>query len=77
MALEQTYNCDAKIQLFHGITQQPRNIDKYLKALAVLTSVSEQVKNMAHMNPVNTSTTLDTAAKERALVREIATVIQR
>ena len=50
MALEQTYNCDAKTQLFIGITQQPQTIDKYLKALPVMTSVSEQVKTMVHMN---------------------------
>ena len=43
MALEQT-------QLFHGITQQPDATGKYLRALLMLTAVSEQTKLMAHMD---------------------------
>ena len=30
MALEQTYNKDAKTKLFHGISQRPETITKYL-----------------------------------------------
>ena len=53
MALEQNCNCDAKTRLFNGITQTPQTIDKYLKALPVMTSVLEQVKTMVHMNQCN------------------------
>ena len=66
MALEQAYNCDAKTQLFSGITQQPQAIGKYLKALPVMTSVSEQVKTMV----------LDIAEKDMQLVKETANVVQ-
>lgn len=49
MALEQTYNRDAKTQLFHGISQQPAAMEKYLRALPKLTSISEQTKRMVHI----------------------------
>ncbi|KAA0709188.1 hypothetical protein E1301_Tti017633 [Triplophysa tibetana] len=42
MALEKTYKRDAKTKLFNGISQQPVAMEKYLKALPVLTAVSEQ-----------------------------------
>ena len=63
MALEQTYNCDAKTQLFTGISQHPQTIEKYLKALPVMTSASEQLKTMVHMNPSNSLIKLETAEK--------------
>lgn len=37
-------------KLFTGISQQPAAIEKYLRALPVLTAVSEQTKVMAHLN---------------------------
>lgn len=76
MALEQTYNCEAKNHLFQGITQQPQTIDKYLKALPVMTTVSEQVKSMVHMNANTTDKSKETAQKETSMVKEIMTVIE-
>ena len=76
MALEQTYNCDGKTQLFNGITQKPQTIDKYLKALPVMTSVLEQVKTMVHMNQCNSLNKLDNAKKDIELVKEITNVVQ-
>ena len=49
MALEKTYNKDAKTKLLHGITQRPDTISKYLRALPSLTAVSEKTLQMAHM----------------------------
>lgn len=54
MALEKTYNHDAKTKLFTGISQQPTPMEKYLKALTVLTAVSEQTKAMAHLDADDT-----------------------
>ena len=48
MALEQTYNREAKTQLFKEITQQEAASDKYIQALPVLT-VSESTKGMVHL----------------------------
>ncbi|RXM31631.1 hypothetical protein EOD39_6811 [Acipenser ruthenus] len=53
MALEKTYNHDAKTQLFHGVSLQPAAMEKYLQALPVLTAVSEQTKAMAHLGQYN------------------------
>ena len=75
MALEQTYNCDAKTHLFNGITQHPQTIDKYLKALPVMTSVSEQVKTMVHMNQSNSLNKLENAEKDVELVKAITNVV--
>ena len=49
MALEKTYNKDAKTKLLHGINQRPDTISKYLRALPSLTAVSEKTLQMAHM----------------------------
>ncbi|KAA0712401.1 hypothetical protein E1301_Tti018229 [Triplophysa tibetana] len=48
MALEKTYNRDAKTKLFTGIIQQPAAMEKYLKV------VSEQTKAMAHLEAYDT-----------------------
>ena len=48
--MAQTYNRNAKTKLFTGISQQPAAMEKYLKALPVLTAVSEQTKAMAHLD---------------------------
>ncbi|KAJ8403226.1 hypothetical protein AAFF_G00354430 [Aldrovandia affinis] len=50
MALEKTYIRDAKTKLFNGISQQLAAMEKYLRALPVLTAVSEQTKAMAHLD---------------------------
>jgi len=50
MALEKTYNLDAKMKLFAGITQKPATIDKYLRAFLILTAISEKTKAMANLN---------------------------
>lgn len=49
MALEKTYNKDAKTKLLLGITKHQDTISKYLKALPILTGVSDKVLEMAHM----------------------------
>ena len=49
MALEQSYNKDAKTKLFSGISQQQAVITKYLKALPELTSISEATMRMVNM----------------------------
>ncbi|KAG1701647.1 hypothetical protein GQR58_004678 [Nymphon striatum] len=49
LALEQTYNREGKTSLFKGITQLESAREKYIKALLFMTSVSESVKQMAHM----------------------------
>lgn len=49
MGLHKTYNSNASTKLFTGISQQPATIDKYLKALPVVTALSEQTKTMAHL----------------------------
>ena len=49
LALEQTYNKDAKTKLFAGITKNQGAIAKYLKALPVITAVSEETLRMAHL----------------------------
>ncbi|KAG1712145.1 Serine/threonine-protein kinase greatwall [Nymphon striatum] len=49
LALEQTYNREGKTSLFKGITQLESAREKYIKALPFMTSVSESVKQMAHM----------------------------
>ena len=49
MGLEQSYNCDAKTELFHGITQKPETMEKYLRVIPKLTAVSEQTKHIVHM----------------------------
>lgn len=50
MALEKTYNRDAKTVLFRGITQKQATMDKYLKALPVLTAISEETQKMVNMS---------------------------
>ena len=42
MALEQTYNKDAKTKLLRGISQRPGTITKYLRVLPSLTAISEK-----------------------------------
>ena len=46
MELEQFYNCDAKRELFHGISQKPETVEKYLMVTSKLTAISEQTKGM-------------------------------
>ncbi|KAJ8366699.1 hypothetical protein AAFF_G00345190 [Aldrovandia affinis] len=78
MALEKTYNCDAKTKLFTGISQQPAAIEKYLRALPVLTAVSEQTKAMAHLDMDDTKHHEDSNSqrtKEAESVRRITDVI--
>ena len=78
MALEKTYNRDAKTKLFTGISQQPAGLEKYLKALPVLTAVSEQTKAMAHLDANDTKHHEDKdsqGAKEAEGVNKITDVI--
>jgi len=76
MALEQTYNCEAKNQLFHGITQQPHTVDKYLKALPLMTTVSQKVKGMVHMNGNTTEKSNEATETDSATVKQIMTVTE-
>ena len=78
MALEKTYNRDAKTKLFTGISLQPAAMEKYLHALPVLTAVSEQTKAMAHMDLDETKHHEDSyrgATKEVESVKKIADVV--
>ena len=78
MALEKTYNHDAKTKLFTGISQQPAAMEKYLRALPVLTAVLEQTKAMAHMDQGDTKHHEDSnsqATKEAESVKKLLDVI--
>ena len=78
MALEKTYNRDAKTKLFTGISQQPTAMEKYLKALPVLTAVSEQTRAMARLDVDDTKHHDDKdsqGAKEAECVRKTTDVI--
>lgn len=68
---------DAKNQLFSGVTQQLRAIEEYLKAPPIITSVSENLKEMAHMNPKHTQQPQDIAEKDITLVKEIKNDVQK
>ena len=46
MALENTYNRDAKTKPYTGISHQPATMVKYWRALTVLTADSEHSKAM-------------------------------
>ena len=79
MALEKTYNRDAKTKLFTGISQQSTAMEKYLQALLMLTAVSEQTKVMAHLNPNEPKHSLDSnsqSGKEDACTKQIIEVIK-
>ncbi|KAA0703180.1 hypothetical protein E1301_Tti007023 [Triplophysa tibetana] len=45
---------DAKTKLFNGISEKPAAMEKCLKALPVLTAVSEQTKAMPHLDADDT-----------------------
>lgn len=47
LALEQTYNKDAKNHLFRGITMQENTVQKYLNSLPLMSIISDQIENMA------------------------------
>ncbi|KAG1684653.1 hypothetical protein GQR58_009370 [Nymphon striatum] len=73
LALEQTYNREGKTSLFKGITQLESARKKYIKALPFMTSVSESVKQMAHM----TSSQSDHHEKLRKDDMEVVLQIKR
>jgi len=78
MALEKTYNRDAKTKLFTGISQQPAAMEKYLQALPVLTAVSEQTRAMAHLDLDDRKHHEDSnthAIKEAQTVKKIIDVV--
>ncbi|KAJ8405392.1 hypothetical protein AAFF_G00318650 [Aldrovandia affinis] len=65
---------------FTGISQQPAAMEKYLRALPVLTAVSEQTKAMAHLDMDDTKHHEDSnsqGTKEAESVRKITDVINR
>ena len=49
MALEQTFNKDAKTKLFSGKTKNKAAVAKYLKAFPVITAISEETLQVVHM----------------------------
>ena len=77
MALEETYNRDAKTKLFSGILQKQSTTSKYLKALPALTSISRQMLQMAHMISDKTITGKISPAKERSVVSRIVSVLEK
>ena len=50
MTLEKTCNRDANTKSFTGIIQHPATMEKYWRALPVLTAESEQTKAMTHLD---------------------------
>ena len=50
MTLEKTCNRDTKTKSFTGSSQQPEAMEKYWRALPVLTAESEQTKAMIHLD---------------------------
>ena len=50
MTLEKAYNHDANTKSFTGISQQPVAMEKYWRALPVLTAESDQTKAMTHLD---------------------------
>ena len=50
MTLEKTCNRDTNTKSFTGISQQPAAMEKYWRALPVLTAESEQTKAMTHLD---------------------------
>ena len=50
MTLETTYNRDANTKSFTGSIQQPAAMEKYWRALTVLTAESEQTKAMTYLD---------------------------
>jgi len=78
MALEKTYNRDAKTVLFHGITQKQATMDKYLKALPMLTAISEETKKMVHMSDAKdrNESPLCSAKNDIDAIRRLKNVIE-
>ena len=60
LALQQTYKRDAKAKSFNGISQQPAAMEKYVRALPVLTAESEQTKEMTHLDLYDTKHHMET-----------------
>lgn len=76
MALEQTYNKDAKTKLLHGISQRPETITKYLRALPALTAISEKTLEMANLTQDSQRPEATTAERNLRLVQNIKAVIK-
>ena len=77
MTLEQTYNKEAKIQFFLGITQKPNTVKKYLRAMPSLTTISEETKMMAHMKQSEETKFSDSSdALRDDAVKRIVTIIK-
>lgn len=78
MGLEQTYNCDAKTELFHGISQKPETMEKYLRVIPKLTAISEQTKGMVHMEDIHKhhEDSPGVSKRENEAVDRIKTVIR-
>jgi len=77
MALEQTYNREAKTQLFKGITQEESTREKYLRAIPALTAVSEQAKTMAHIQGGGIQSTNTQARKDRSSVKAMKRLLEQ
>jgi len=78
MALENTYNRDAKPKLFIVFNHKPAAMEKYLPALPLLTAVSEQTKSMAHLDQCGTKHHEDScslAMKEADSVKKITPIM--
>ena len=75
MALEQSYNRDAKAVLFHGINQKHATMDKYLKVLPVLTAISEETHKVSHIPDSKSKNTENSANSNCNAVRRIKSVV--
>lgn len=79
VALEQTYNCEAKTNLFHGISQNTAAMmEKYLCALPMMTAVSEKMKLMTHVDQIQEKHDEDSrelGRKENQAIKRICGII--
>ena len=78
MGLDQSYNCDAKTELFHGISQKSETMEKYLRIIPKLTAISEKITIMVHMEDSQRhhEDSPGVAKKEKKAVDRIKSVIQ-
>lgn len=78
LALEQTYNKDAKTKLYAGITKNQAAIAKYLKALPIITAISEQTLHMARMTEASESNdSIAAASKDREILQKLRSILNQ
>ena len=77
MALEHSYNKYAKSNLFHGISNKPSTMSKYVYAMPNLTAISEQILDMVIMNDnAGSSSVTCTAEVDMEIHRKVYDMIK-